>query len=208
MIARQRGEHTAHLRWRPQRPTPLDDTPCRHELAEPDIQSDESLLDDLAELEPVEYGEDLNDQPIVSEPAVRRPRVWPRLLVLLALALAALAVGNRSGSPAPPNATPSGWLSAYMTSSVRTPQEVCAHLLTPALERLFAQANGSCPGAYRNVKSSPYHVLRILQTGDTAAIELHWLPNVGYSTIVLNRQDGRWRAVDMIPGGHVVPHQS
>ena len=62
------------------------------------------------------------------------------------------------------------------------------------------------PGAYRNVNNSPYHVLRILRTGDTAAIELHWLPNVGYSTIVLNRQDGRWRAVDMIPGGHVVPH--
>ena len=33
-----------------------------------------------------------------------------------------------------------------------------------------------------------------------------WLPNIGYSTIVLDHDDGGWRAVDMIPGGHVVPH--
>jgi hypothetical protein len=32
-------------------------------------------------------------------------------------------------------------------------------------------------------------------------------PNVGSSTIVLSRQDGHWRAVDMIPGSHVVPHR-
>ena len=207
-----------------------DDEPPRHAArahplaagnpnAEQPVQTDAVPLEDTepveleqgaelqpGELEPVEYVEDLHEQPIDAEPIAPRPRRWPPLLVVLAIAIGAVALGNRSGSPAPSTATPSGWLRAYMRSSVRSPERVCAQLLTPALERLFAQANGSCPGAYRNVNNSPYHVLRILRTGDTAAIELHWLPNVGYSTIVLNRQDGRWRAVDMIPGGHEVPH--
>jgi hypothetical protein len=62
------------------------------------------------------------------------------------------------------------------------------------------------PGRLRGVRSSPFTVLRVLQDGSTAAIELHWLPNIGYSTIVLNHDHGGWRAVGMIPGGHVVPH--
>ena len=93
-----------------------------------------------------------------------------------------------------------------MTASTRSPGRVCSQLLTPTLAQLFARADGSCQAAYRNIKASPFTVLRVLEDGNTAAIELHWLPDVGYSTIVLNRESGGWRAVDMIPGGHVLLH--
>ncbi len=202
MIARQRGEHTAHLRWRPQRPLPRDDAPASEPPADETTddgaaQWDESIVADVDELEPL------------AEPS-SRPRRWPAFAVIFAIALGAAALNNNAPTtPAPATSTPAGWIDRYMAWSVRSPQRVCKELLTPTLSTLFAKGNGgSCVRAYAHVRNTPFRVLRILEDGGTAAVELRWLPNDGYSTIVLNRAGSTWRAVDMVPGGHVLPHPS
>jgi hypothetical protein len=204
MIARQRGEHAAHLRWRPQRPLARDDAPAAEELA-----GDETTDDGSAHWgEPIVDEELLvEDEPHLLEELPQRRARWPIVAVVLAIAFGAYALGSQPSSAPTTASTPRAWLRTYMGWSTRSPARVCAQLLTPTLARLFAQAHGSCEAAYRGVKSAPFSVLRVLRNGSTATIELHWLPNVGYSTIVLNRDAGGWRAVDMIPGGHVVPHR-
>jgi hypothetical protein len=202
VTARQRGEHTTHLRWRPQRPLARDDAPASEAPADETTddggaQWAESIVADVDELEPL------------AEPS-SRPRRWPAFAVILAVALAAAALNNSTPTArAPATSTPTGWIDRYMAWSVRSPQRVCKELLTPTLSTLFAKGNGgSCVRAYAHVRNTPFRVLRILEDGETAAVELRWLPNGGYSTIVLNRAGSTWRAVDMVPGGHVLAHPS
>ena len=44
-------------------------------------------------------------------------------------------------------------------------------------------------------------VLKILQSGHTAAVEVRYWPHGGYSTFVLDRAARGWQAVAIVPGG-------
>jgi hypothetical protein len=200
----RRGMLRAHSHWRPSAPAAQDP----QTIADTVTAEDPGAIEQLPPDEPIVDEEVLvEDEPQLLEESPRRPARWPIVAVLLAIALGAYALGSQPSSTPASTSTARAWLHTYMSSSTRSPGRVCTQLLTPTLARLFAQAHGSCETAYRGVKSAPFSVLRVLQNGSTAAIELHWLPNVGYSTIVLNRDAGGWRAVDMIPGGHIVPHR-
>ena len=189
MIARHRGDHGLHWRWRPQQ------LPAQH--------TDVETVDEQPVLEDSEL-----DDPVLDPSPPVRSRRWPTLAVVLLLALGAVAITSNSGSRPSPTSTPTGWVDTYIAWSLRAPERVCTRLLTPGLRRLVADGNGgSCIRAYAKVRNAPFRVSRILEDGSTAAVELHWLPNVGYSTIVLNQRAGAWQAVDMIPGGHVIPRR-
>ena len=189
MIARHRGDHSLHSRWRPQQP------PAQH--------TDVETVDQ----QPVVENPELHD-PVLDPTPPRRSRSWPTAAVVLLLALGAVAITSNSGSRPAPTSTPTGWIDTYMAWSLRSPERACTQLLTPALRRLLADGNGgSCIRAYTKIRNTPFRIMRILQDGSTAAVELHWLPNVGYSTILLNQRGGVWQAVDMIPGGQVIPRR-
>ena len=44
-------------------------------------------------------------------------------------------------------------------------------------------------------------VLRILESGATAAVEVRYWPRGGYSTFVLDHGTRGWQAVAIVPGG-------
>jgi hypothetical protein len=44
-------------------------------------------------------------------------------------------------------------------------------------------------------------ILRVLQSGATAAVEIRYWPRGTYSTFVLDQHDGGWQAVAIVPGG-------
>jgi len=200
----RRGMLRAHSHWRPQQGVTED----AHAVSDTITVEESAAIEELPREEAiVDEALFVDEEPQVLEQPLRRARRWPLGVVLVVIALGAYALGNQPSSTPAATSTPQAWLHTYMGWSTHSAERVCAQLLTPTLARLFAQAHGSCEGAYRGVKSAPFSVLRVLQDGSTAAIELHWLPNVGYSTIVLNRGAGGWRAVDMIPGGHVLPHR-
>jgi hypothetical protein len=67
-----------------------------------------------------------------------------------------------------------------------------------ALERDVHQ---SCAAYYTRVQVLSIRILRLLQSGGTAALEVRYWPRGGYTTFVLDRQDGGWQAVAIVPGG-------
>jgi hypothetical protein len=123
------------------------------------------------------------------------------LAVVVAIVIAVLIVAGRSISPSLP-ATPSAWLDAFSAGVARDSPEVCSELLSPALRSAIQrEAHETCATYYSHARVLSIRVLRILESGATAALEIRYWPRGGYSTFVLDREHAGWRAVAIVPGG-------
>jgi hypothetical protein len=94
------------------------------------------------------------------------------------------------------------WLDSFSAAVARDPGKVCSQLVShtfrTALERDVHQ---SCTAYYSRVQVLSIRILRVLQSGETAALEVRYWPRGGYTTFVLDRQDSGWQAVAIVPGG-------
>jgi hypothetical protein len=109
-------------------------------------------------------------------------------------------LGGRLGSDLPTTAT--AWLDSFTAAAARDPQHLCSELVSSAFRAaLQHDVRESCVSYYSHIQGEPIRILRILQTGDTAALEIRYWPRGPYSTFVLDRVAGGWRAVAIVPGG-------
>ena len=125
--------------------------------------------------------------------------------VVLAVAVLAVALvlSRRSdrGGPVLP-ATPMAWLDAFSAGVARDSGDVCSRLLSSEFRAAMQRdAHESCAAYYRSAQVLSIRVLRILRLGETAAIEIRYFPRGGCSTFVLDRVEGGWQAVAIVPGG-------
>jgi hypothetical protein len=188
MIARHRGDLRAHTRWRPSVQAAVRGT------TEPEQGAD---------LQPAAFAGD--------GPKARHGR---RLLlaVVTVIALAVIA-GQQHGGRTPITArlpaTPRQWVDQWTTASLENPARVCQQLYAPALASAFKTDTGrSCTRYYATVTSTSFRVRHVLQDGGTAVVEAHQVGarhNWGYFTMVLSRVKDGWQAVDVVPGGPVLP---
>ena len=140
-------------------------------------------------------------QPAAAGPRSRvaRRAVVPVTVIVLGLGIwLKLAGGAITGLPT----TATGWLDSFTAAVARDPHRLCSQLVTAAFRAaLRHDLHESCVGYYSRVRGEPIRILRILQTGNTAALEIRYWPRGPYSTFVLDRYDGGWRAVAIVPGG-------
>jgi hypothetical protein len=138
-----------------------------------------------------------------SSPARRSRSRW----AVVAGAIAAVAVSaglliTPTPSPSDLPRSPVAWLDAFSAAVARDPGRVCSQLVSPtfrtALER---DVHRSCTAYYSRVQVLSIRILRVLQSGGTAALKVRYWPHGGFTTFVLDRQDGGWRAVAIVPGG-------
>ena len=109
-------------------------------------------------------------------------------------------LGGEGSSDRPTTAT--AWLDSFTAAAARDPQRLCSELVTSAFRAaLQHDVRESCVRYYSRIQGEPIRILRILQTGDTAALEIRYWPRGPYSTFVLDRAGGGWRAVAIVPGG-------
>lgn len=54
---------------------------------------------------------------------------------------------------------------------------------------------------YARVQPLSVRILRVMASGSTAVVQVRFARGGGYSSFVLDRQDGGWRAVAIVPGG-------
>lgn len=141
-----------------------------------------------------------------SRTPVRRRRRLVRWLAAVCVCVAAgVAIGlvldsGQAGGGLP--RTVPGWLDSFTAAAARDPGRLCSELVTPAFRRaLRSDLHESCVSYYSRVRGAPIRILRILQSGTTAALEVRNWPHGAYTTFVLDRQDGGWRAVAIVPGG-------
>lgn len=124
------------------------------------------------------------------------------LVAVAALAVALVAWGGSARGGAGLPATPMAWLDAFSAGVARDDRDVCSRLLSSefraAMER---DAHESCAAYYRSAQVLSVRVLRVLQLGETAAIEIRYFPRGGYTTFVLDRVERGWQAVAIVPGG-------
>ena len=79
---------------------------------------------------------------------------------------------------------------------------MCSQLLSPAFRSAFQRdVHRSCVLYYAHAQVLSIRVLKILQSGHTAAVEVRYWPRGGDSTFVLDRAARGWRAVAIVPGG-------
>jgi hypothetical protein len=123
-----------------------------------------------------------------------------------AIAFVGVGFGVRSGlggvgsSHRPTTAT--AWLDSFTAAAARDPQRLCSELVTSTFRAAIQHdVRESCVSYYSRIQGEPIRILRILQTGDTAALEIRYWPRGPYSTFVLDRAGGGWRAVAIVPGG-------
>ena len=181
MIARIRGEHDARWgRWRPAKARETADGPARQTAPVVDRQS--------------------------SAETPRRRVLWSSLIGV------AVAVGCLTAiwwlSPSTPRsqlpATPRAWLDAYEAAAVDNPSRVCSELFAPRLAQAYGEAlHGRCTSYFKEITSFSVVVRRVLQDGGTAVLELRQTVRPRDWAVVLNRQPGGWRAVDLLAGGLV-----
>jgi len=182
MIARIRGEHDARWgRWRP--------TAAREATAPP--RQTVSVVD-----------------PPTGFRGLRRRRIlWWLLPAGVSLFLGGLAaVWALSSSPAPPElpATPQSWLDAYEAAAIDNPSRVCSELFASELAQAYGKAqHGSCTSYFKQITSFSVVIRRVLQDGGTAVLELRQTVRPRDWAVVLNRQPGGWRAVDLLAGNLV-----
>jgi hypothetical protein len=140
-------------------------------------------------------------------PSTRKRFFGRRLAAAIAgvIAVVVIAVGllmTRGPAPSSLPRTPVAWVDAFSAAVARDPGRVCSQLVSgsfrAALER---DVHRSCSGYYSEVRVLSVRILRVLQSGATAALEVRYWPRGGYTTFVLDRQDGGWRAVAIVPGG-------
>ena len=180
MTARIRGEHDARWgRWLP--------TAAREAAVPPRLTA--NVLD---------------RQRGAGRPLVHRPVLWRPVAIGVSLAVVCLTVilwlwpsPARSQLPA----TPRAWLDAYEAAAVDNPARVCSELFAPRLAQAYGQAvHGSCPRYFKQITSFSVVVRRVLQDGGTAVLELRQTVRPRDWAVVLNRQPGGWRAVDLLGG--------
>jgi hypothetical protein len=98
-------------------------------------------------------------------------------------------------------ATPRAWLDAYEAAAIDNPSRVCSELFAPQLARAYGKApHGSCTSYFKQITSFSVVVRRVLQDGGTAVLELRQTVRPRDWAVVLNRQPGGWRAIDLLPG--------
>jgi hypothetical protein len=75
-------------------------------------------------------------------------------------------------------------------------------LLSPTFtSELEREVHRSCARYYANAQVLSVRILRILESGATAAVEVRYWPRGGYSTFVLDHKAAGWQAVAIVPGG-------
>jgi hypothetical protein len=178
MIARIRGEHDARWgRWRPTKARETADAPTRQTAPVVDRQS--------------------------SAEAPRRRVLWSSLIGVLVAVGCLVAIWWLSPSPARLQlpATPRAWLDAYEGAAIDNPSRVCSELFAPQLAQAYGEAlHGSCASYFKQITSFSVVVRRVLQDGGTAVLELRQTVRPRDWAVVLNRQPGGWRAVDLLAG--------
>jgi hypothetical protein len=101
-------------------------------------------------------------------------------------------------------ATPRAWLDAYEAAAVDNPSRVCSELFAPQLAQAYGKAlHGSCTSYFKQITSFAVIVRRVMQDGGTAVLELRQTVRPRNWAVVLNRQAGGWRAVDLLAGNLV-----
>ena len=137
------------------------------------------------------------------EPRGRRAAWLASFATLLAGLAVALVLRHADGRPAVAlPATPRAWLEAFSADIATGSGEVCSRLLSSTFaSELEREVHRSCASYYGNAQVLSLRVLRILESGATAAIEVRYWPRGGYSTFVLDRGTRGWQAVAIVPGG-------
>ena len=131
---------------------------------------------------------------------VARRTVVVIAVVVLCVGIFWLKVAGRATSGPPATAT--GWLDSFTAAVARDPGRLCSELVTAGFRAaLRHDLHESCVGYYSRVRGEPIRILRILRSGNTAALEIRYWPRGPYSTFVLYRDGGGWRAVAIVPGG-------
>jgi hypothetical protein len=98
-------------------------------------------------------------------------------------------------------ATPRAWLDAYEAAAIDNPSRVCSELFAPQLAQAYGKAlHGSCASYFKQITSFSVVVRRMLQDGSTAVLELRQTVRPRAWAVVLNREPGGWRAVDLLAG--------
>ena len=98
-------------------------------------------------------------------------------------------------------ATPRAWLDAYEAAAIDNPSRVCSELFAPQLAQAYGKAlHGSCTSYFKQITSFSVVVRRVLQDGGTAVLELRQTVRPRDWAVVLNREPGGWRAVDLLAG--------
>jgi hypothetical protein len=179
MIARIRGEHDARWgRWLP--------TTAREAAVPPRLTADV-----------------VDRQRGASRP-LHRPVSWRLVAIGVSLAVMCLTVILwLSPSPARSQlpATPRAWLDAYEAAAVDNPSRVCSELFAPQLAQAYWKAlHGSCTNYFKRITSFSVVVHRVLQDGGTAVLELRQTVRPRDWAVVLDRESGGWRAVDLLAG--------
>jgi hypothetical protein len=198
MIARHRGDMRIHSRWRPvPRPTPLE-------------PSESSAVDERLDA-PMEETASLERQDAAAELQARRSRAPIAIATLAVLALIAghQTIGHRAAMAALPG-TPREWVDQWTAAALNDPGKVCGRLFSPALTAAFPRGWGrTCNAYFASARLDSFRILRVLQDGDTAAVEGREVAPAhrgwGYFTMLLNRTKPGWRAIDIVPGGPVRP---
>jgi len=122
------------------------------------------------------------------------------VLAGLAVALLLLRAGGLAAAALP--ATPRAWLEAFSADVATGNGEVCSRLLSPTFtSELEREVHRSCATYYANAQVLSVRILRILESGATAAVEVRYWPRGGYSTFVLDHKAAGWQAVAIVPGG-------
>ena len=179
MIARIRGEHDA--RWGRRLPTTARETAVPPRLTATVV-----------------------DRQRGASRSLHRPVSWRLVAIGVSLAVVCLTVILwLSPSPARSQlpATPRAWLDAYEAAAVDNPSRVCSELFAPQLAQAYGKAlHGSCTSYFKQITSFSVVVRRVLQDGGTAVLELRQTVRPRDWAVVLNRQPGGWRAVDLLGG--------
>ena len=138
-----------------------------------------------------------------SAEARRRRVLWSSLIGVTVTVGCLTAIWWLSPSPARSQlpATPRAWLDAYEAAAIDNPSRVCTELFAPQLAQAYGKAlHGSCTNYFKQITSFSVVVHRVLQDGGTAVLELRQTVRPRDWAVVLNRQPGGWRAVDLLAG--------
>ena len=186
MSVRARGEHQhPHMhRWRLKQPG----APHRHTTAIPDAPPDDVGA-------------------VASRRAPRARRAGLIAVIMLALLGAGAAGYGTRPLPAAPSgslhpSTPRAWFDAYMAAAVDNAARVCDVLFAPELAATYARTpQRSCPAYFNRVSDSPVQITGIRSYKNTAIVRLRQrLAPRNAWTVVLDRVQGGWRAVDLLSG--------
>lgn len=97
--------------------------------------------------------------------------------------------------------SPVAWLDAFSAAAARDPARVCSQLVTAGFRTALREdVHRSCLAYYLGERPAAVRIVRIVRGPSTAALVLRYWPNSGYSTFVLSRDGGGWRAIMRVAG--------